>query len=75
MIPFHSPSTPVQTRRPNFDGMDQTTACMQRTNEEMLRIIDQSRKAIAETRKRIAGVNALLASAAVADYGRPVTTR
>ena len=53
LIPFHSPRTPVRT----------TTASMHQTNEDMLRIIDRTHTAISDTRKRIAGANALLTSA------------
>ena len=58
LIPLPSPNIPVPTRRSDF-----AIASMQQTNEDMLRIIDQSHTAIAETRKRIAGANALLTSA------------
>jgi hypothetical protein len=63
LIPFHSPSIPVPTRRSDF-----ALASMKQTNEAMLRVIDQSRTTIADTRKRIAGADALIASAAVAGH-------
>ena len=53
LIPFHSPRTLVRT----------TTASMHKTNEDMLRIIDRTHTAISDTRKRIAGANALMTSA------------
>ena len=61
LIPFHSPSIPVPKRR-----SDSALASMKQTIEDMLRAIEQSRIAIADTRKRIARADALIASAAVA---------